>query len=73
MELQDNDPHAIAYVDLDRRYVVLNSGDTLPLTNMFDDDGEECEADSAVSIVAGTDDSGWYSVRLEWLEPATLQ
>lgn len=72
MDIDPSDPDAIAYVDLGGMLILLNSGDTLPITNMFDENGDECEADEAVSVVAGSDGLGWWSVGLEWAEPETL-
>ena len=68
MDLDPSDPQAIAYVDLGGMFVLLNNGETLPITNMFDADGDECEAAEAVSIVAGIDGLGWWSVPLEFAE-----
>jgi len=72
MELDPSDPQAIAYVDLGGMFVLLNSGDTLPITNMFDADGDECDAADAVSVVEGADGRGWWSVPLEFSEPEAL-
>ncbi len=73
MYLDPTDPQAIAYVDLGGMFVLLNNGETLPITNMFDADGDECDPDEAVSVVAGADGLGWWSVPLEFTAPETLQ
>lgn len=69
MELSATDPRCVAWVDLNDMTVTLNSGDLLPITRMFDEDGDETEdRDAAVRIVAGSDGLGWWSVPLDWVE-----
>jgi len=53
MLLEPDDPLAIAYVDLNTMQVTLNNGDTLPITEMLDDHGDDCGADDAVLVIAG--------------------
>lgn len=72
MDLDPNDPQAIAYVDLGGMFVLLNNGQTLPITNLFDCDGDECEPAEAVSVVAGADGLGWWSVPLEFADPEAV-
>lgn len=72
MDLEPTDPQAVAYVDLGGMFVLLNNGDTLPITNMFDADGDECEPGDAVSVVAGADGLGWWSVPLEFADAELL-
>lgn len=62
MTLGNDHPLAAAFVDLKLRYVLLNDGERLPITNLIDDDGEECEPDDAVFVVAGEDGKGWWTV-----------
>lgn len=52
----------IETVMIDAGLVLIEGGVTLPITHWFDCDGEECEPDDAVSIVAGTDDYGWLTI-----------
>jgi hypothetical protein len=51
-------------VMIDERQVLMCSGTLLPVTNWFDDDGDECEPDDAVTCVAGDDERGWYSIEI---------
>lgn len=49
---------------------VLDNGERLPITNWFDLDGDECEPDDAISVVAGPDRNGfWYAIDLEQFQP----
>jgi len=44
--------------------VLLSDGTVLPITNYFDEWGEDCEPEDAVTCVAGTDAFGWLSIDL---------
>lgn len=55
---------AIELISMDGCYVLLEGGTILPVTNWFDDNGDECEPDDAVSCVAGRDGYGWLSIDL---------
>lgn len=59
-------------INLDTLEVLMDDGTVLPITDMFDDDGEECEADSAVSIVAGVQGVGFLSIDMGELTPITV-
>ena len=54
----------IEFVDLTSLTVTLASGVVLPITDMFDDEGEDCEPSEAVMVVAGTDEFGWIDVEV---------
>lgn len=69
MDLDNNHALAIAYVNLNTMRVTLNNGDTLPITNLFDDLGDECEPDDAVSLVAGANGKGLVSCDIRELKP----
>ena len=58
MKLTDD----IEFVDMTEGNVVMADGTILPITDWFDDDGEDCEPSEAVMIVAGNDDYGWIDV-----------
>lgn len=57
----------IVAVNVGTKLVITNDGETLPITNMIDEFGEDCfDDDEAVSIVAGPDKEGfWWSINLE--------
>ena len=61
----------IEMVDLDALTVTMASGVILPITDMFDRNGEDCDPDEAVMVVAGTDDYGWIDVEVS-REKATV-
>ena len=58
-----SDP-VVSVVDLKTLTVTMGDGTVLPITNLFDSDGEDCEPDDAVAIVAGTDDYGWLDIAI---------
>lgn len=74
MDLSPDDLRSAVYVDLDTMTVMLLSGDTLNITNMIDEYGDECiDPDEAVVAVAGSDEQGWWTVPLPWAdEPETV-
>jgi hypothetical protein len=47
-------------------------GGVWPITHYFDEDGNECGPEDAVSAVAGAGDT-WYGLRLDLLESPTIQ
>lgn len=54
----------IELIDLDTRRVVLTDGTILPITDFFDEDGDDCEPEEAVTCVAGTDEFGWLDIEI---------
>lgn len=52
----------IEYVDVTNGQVVLADGTILPITDWFDSNGDDCEPDEAVMVVAGSDAFGWVDV-----------
>lgn len=68
MYLEASDPLSIVYVDLNTMTATLNAGWSIPITNLFDDAGDECEPNDAVVAVAGSDSLGWWSVDLQWAD-----
>ena len=64
-----------ACADRATRMVITEDGQTLPITNMFDADGDECDdVDDAVTCVAGPDKDGlWLSIDFSVMEKVTLE
>lgn len=63
----------VSTIDPRRAEVVLQDGTVLPVTDWFDDDGEECGWESAVSCVAGPLPSGeWLSIDLDSFDFVTI-
>ena len=60
----------ISFVNVTDRYVMLESGESVPITNLFDVDGDETEEDAdVVAVVAGPDPEGmWLTVDLSEFE-----
>jgi hypothetical protein len=55
---------AVEMISLNGRFILLDSGVVLPISDFFDRYGDPCEPDDAASCVAGTDDFGWISVAI---------
>ena len=69
MDLDPADPRSAVYVDLDTMTVTQLSGATIPITNMIDENGDECiDPDEAVVVVAGSLEQGWFTVPLPWVD-----
>ena len=45
--------HEVAMVNVAARIAVMEDGQELPVTNAFDEDGDECDPEDAVACVAG--------------------
>lgn len=60
-------------IDFDSGVVIMSDDSVLPITNWFDEDGDECEADDAVSLVCGTG-GVWVTISLAEFagEPETM-
>lgn len=54
----------VELVDLVEGYVLAEGSQILPITNYYDDCGDECDPEDAVAVVAGNDDYGWLSIEL---------
>lgn len=46
------------------RLVVLDDDRVLPITNFFDEEGDDCELEDARIAVAGEDEFGWITFDL---------
>jgi hypothetical protein len=57
-------PPDVIGVNLDKGNVYLEGGKMVPIVHFFDEMGDDCEPTEAVSIVAGDDAIGWYSMDL---------
>ncbi len=53
-------------INLVKRYAVLNTGVTVPVTNCFGADGEETDVlEDIRAVVFGSDATGWWSVEID--------
>lgn len=56
-------------INLSCGFVLMSDGESLPITNFLNEDGEECDGDDdAVAVVAGRDDYGYVAIRLDFYE-----
>lgn len=56
--------------------IVINiaTGENLEITNLFDEDGDECQPEEAISAVAGPDRNGqWLAINLLEFVPARIE
>lgn len=61
-------------VNVPGRVAVLDSGETIAFSTMFDFDGDETDdADQAVSVVAPLPTGGWAVILLDEFERVPLQ
>jgi len=64
----------VAMVNVTLGIAIMEDGQELPITNAFDDDGDDCDPAEAVSCVAGPDRDGmWVSIDLKQFEDMRLQ
>lgn len=70
-DLAPSDPLTAVYADLNDMTILLNCGETVPITDLLDEDGDECGPDDAVIAIA-TNGKGWWRVPLLFLKPTTL-
>lgn len=54
-------PTKVTDIHLGRREAVMNNGDVLPITVMYNGCGDECGPDDALSFVVGKDGTGWWT------------
>ena len=66
--------HEVAMINVALRIAVMEDGQELPITNAFDEDGDDCNPEDAVACVAGPDRDGmWVSIDLKQFEGVALQ
>ena len=66
--------HEVAMINVALGVAIMEDGQELPITNAYDDGGDDCDAADAVACVAGPDRDGmWVSIDLTQFEGAALQ
>ena len=60
--MNERDLPEVVMINRKRALALLEGGDIVPVTNWFDDRGEECDPDDAVACVCGNDETGWYVI-----------
>lgn len=61
-------------VNIERRLVLMDDDSFVPITNLLDAHGDECDIDDALAAVAGPDGDGqWHSVDLTKFSPQPIQ
>ena len=64
----------VAMVHRGRAVALTEDGQELPITNAFDDDGDDCDLEDAVACVAGPDKDGmWLQIDLRMFDGVTMQ
>lgn len=63
----------IECINISDAFIHMSDGTTLPITEFIDENGDDCDPDDAVVVIAGNDNFGWISVEiLEGYEPVTV-
>ncbi len=55
----------VELIDMEGKRVFLTDGEVVPITDCFDADGDECDPDEAVAVVAGRDGYGWLTISID--------
>lgn len=64
----------VAMINVTLGIAIMEDGQELPITNSFDDDGDDCEPSEAVACVAGPDRNGmWVTIDLCRFEGVAIQ
>ena len=59
-----NEEATVVAINCQSRLVLLEDGTTIPITNFFDEDGDDCDPDEAIVIVAGREGFGYLTIEL---------
>lgn len=71
--MTDTDDVEITAVNRAVAVAMTDTGQTIPVTNWLDCDGDEYAPKDAVVAVAGPDDQGhWYAIDLSHFDPVSL-
>lgn len=64
----------VSCVNIGTRTAVMEDGQCLPITDVFDEDGDDCDLEDAVACVAGPDKNGmWVTIGFREWESVTVQ
>lgn len=64
----------VAMINVARGVALTEDGQILPITNSYDEGGDDCDLAEAVACVAGPDKDGlWLSIDLRLFEKASVQ
>lgn len=64
----------VAMINVTQGVALTEDGQILPITNSYDEDGDDCDPAEAVACVAGPDKDGlWLSIDLRLFEKASVQ
>jgi hypothetical protein len=67
--VRDNVTCVRVFLHGERWLAVMPHGQVVPVTNWFDDEGDDCEHTDAITCVAGCDEIGWMTIELTRDEP----
>jgi len=60
----ENEEATVVAINCVSRQVLLEDGTMIPITNFFDEDGDDCDPDDAIVIVAGREGFGYLTIEL---------
>jgi hypothetical protein len=73
-EMKGAAPSDIAMINVWQRIAITEDGQELPVTHCFDSDGDECDPEDAVAVVAGPDRDGrWLQIDMTAFEGVPMQ
>lgn len=55
----------VSFINMDAGVVVMDDTTLVPITNMFDEWGDDCDVEQAVVIVFGPFDGEWLTMELD--------
>lgn len=66
--------HEVAMVNVALGVAITEDGEEIPVTDAFDEDGDDCDLEDAVACTAGPDKDGlWLTIDLRQFDGVTLQ
>jgi hypothetical protein len=60
--MAEREPPEIEFISPNEGYVMMKDGTRLPITSFFDNEGEFCEWQDAIALVAGLDEYGYVTI-----------
>lgn len=64
----------VACINVKQRIAITEDGQELPITHCFDSDGDDCDSDDAVTVVAGPDRDGlWLRIDMAAFDDVVMQ
>jgi len=62
--MQSNGSLDVVSLNRGQKLAILSNDACVPITNYFDEEGDECDEEDACTCVCGDDSNGWFAVDL---------